>query len=141
MEWGKSLKESLKKGWERFGAKLLLGMAFLLVGVLCFEAGLLQKSLAQPSPVIIRVAEPVREASHATFSSEVSSEGESASPSAQSVDAATSATCQLVGSKNSNKYHHPLSHCAKQIKPENRRCFASIEDAKTRGYLPGCLTP
>ena len=47
--------------------------------------------------------------------------------------------CQFVGSKKSNKYHHPESRCAVQIKPENRVCFSSREVAEARHYVPGCL--
>jgi len=47
--------------------------------------------------------------------------------------------CALVGSKNSNKYHHSDCTWAKKIKPENRVCFSSEDEAKSKGYQPaGC---
>jgi len=47
--------------------------------------------------------------------------------------------CALVGSKNSNKYHLPSCTWAKKIKAENRVCFSSEEEAKSKGYQPaGC---
>lgn len=45
--------------------------------------------------------------------------------------------CAFVGSKNSNKYHLPSCRYAANIKPENKVCFSSKEDAETRGYVGG----
>lgn len=44
--------------------------------------------------------------------------------------------CVFIGSSNSNKYHLPDSSWADRIKPENRICFESEEDAKKQGYEP-----
>ncbi len=44
--------------------------------------------------------------------------------------------CQFVGSKNSDKYHVMSCRWAEQIKPENRVCFKSVEEAKEMGYQP-----
>ncbi len=44
--------------------------------------------------------------------------------------------CTLIGSKNSNKYHRPNCIWAKKIKPENRVCFSSEDEAKSKGYQP-----
>lgn len=42
----------------------------------------------------------------------------------------------VVGSKNSDKYHFPWCSGAKRIKEENLVTFASIEKARTAGYIP-----
>jgi hypothetical protein len=42
--------------------------------------------------------------------------------------------CAYTGSKNSNKYHLPSCRWAKNIKPENRVCFSSEDEAKLKGY-------
>lgn len=47
--------------------------------------------------------------------------------------------CLFVGSVNSDKYHSPSCHWAKQIKPENRKCFTSKEEAQSAGYVEGCI--
>ncbi len=133
-----SQKEEVKLFWRDYGSKLFLGLCFLLVGVLCFEAGLLQKSLVEPKPVMIRVAEP------AVIPSVVpENDLKKSTPAGTSTKLVPgdNETCQFVGSKNSNKYHHPDSRCAKQIKPENKRCFASLDETKAKGYVAGCLTP
>ncbi len=44
--------------------------------------------------------------------------------------------CQFVGSKNSDKYHVMSCRWAEQIKPENRVCFQSVEEAEKMGYQP-----
>jgi flagellar motor protein MotB len=43
---------------------------------------------------------------------------------------------QVVGSKNSNKYHYPWCSGAKRISKENLVTFDSIEEARAQGYLP-----
>lgn len=138
MEWIRRQNEAIKLFWKDYGSKLFLGLCFLLVGVLCFEAGLLQKSLVEPKPVVIRVAEPVEIPPLPDTKGEEKGVKTSSAPGETPGD---KATCTFVGSKNSNKYHHPESRCAKQIKPENKRCFASVEEAESKGYISGCLAP
>lgn len=143
MGWVTKLKLWVKNAWALYGSRCLLGLAFILVGLFSFQAGLLQNSLNKNTePVIIRVAEsaPASETSKPTEGIKPASLTVSSQTATQSSSLPT-VECQLVGSKKSNKYHHPASRCAKQIKPENKRCFASIEDAKAKGYLPGCLEP
>lgn len=135
-------KERWQRFWTRYGNQLLLGGAFLLVGVFTFEAGLLQKSLGQPTPVIIRVADTgYSPAQISTGGVSADSAEKVSTQSSQTTESTPVSNCQFVGSKKSNKYHHPASRCAKQIKAENKRCFQSAEDAAAKGYLPGCLEP
>lgn len=47
--------------------------------------------------------------------------------------------CPFVGSKNSDKFHIPDSAPAKRIKPENRVCFVSEEEALEEGYEAGTI--
>lgn len=139
MGYENRFKTGLKKWWESHGSRLILAISFLLVGGLSFEAGLLQKSLTGDSPpVIIRVPETSQEV--LKNSGIVQDAASSTSESVMAPETSES-HCQWVGSKNSNKYHHPASRCAKQIKPENRICFSSAEQAVSRHYIPGCLEP
>lgn len=137
----KGLRESWRPLWERFGNKVVLGLAFFLVGILAFEAGLLQKSLGQSAPVIIRVADAIQSTNLVNNSQDTPSTEKPLTAAAITTPSTVTDTCQFVGSKKSNKYHHPTSRCAKQIKSENKRCFLSVEDAVAKGYLPGCLEP
>lgn len=50
--------------------------------------------------------------------------------------AALAADCNFVASKGSNKYHLPDCGIAKNIKPENRVCFVTQEEAAKAGYGP-----
>lgn len=134
----------LHNGKEWFIAhqkNLLLLVGVLAVGTVAFESGLLKGRMAQPEPLVISIpaaTEPL------VASDIVSTDQKDQLAGARSVALITGekqslASCPLVGSKNSNKYHLATCAVAKRIKPENKVCFASKEDAKKRGYLPGCL--
>lgn len=139
MEWIQRPKEEVQQFWKTHGERVFLSLSFLLVGVFAFEAGLLQKSLGESQPVIIRVADSTSSSQNALHGEKNALPKETSGATKETV--VSSSDCQFVGSRNSNKYHNPASRCAKQIKPENKRCFASVEAAQKAGYLPGCLTP
>lgn len=109
---------------------LLLGLSYLVIGALCFEAGWLQKSLVVSESIEVAIE---------TKAVPVVPQVEEIQSIAPPETAAQ--PCQFVGSKKSNKYHHPQSRCAKQIKQENQICFPSVEAARARHYVPGCLEP
>lgn len=136
-------KEGWQHFWTKFGRSLYLGATFLLIGIFSFEAGTLQKSLGQPTPVVIYTAALPQENNAQTVAPESVPDSPPAGLNLNKTapDTVPAVDCPLIGSKNSNKYHHPTSRCAKQIKVENRRCFLSAEDAAAQGYLPGCLEP
>lgn len=132
--WGKT--------WlGEYGKRLYMGIVILLVGLLSFLAGNIHSSIQEIKPLLVSVpstlpdARPVERTSREDTTPIRESSGSSAPTKP------TNETCAYVGSKNSNKYHLPTSRCAKQIKPENRVCFASTDAASEKGYLPGCLTP
>lgn len=107
---------------------LLLGSSYLVIGVLCFEAGWLQKSLVASE----------------SFEFTIETKTLPIAPQVEEIQLTvppktTDQVCQFIGSKKSNKYHHPQSRCAKQIKQENQICFSSVEAAQARHYVPGCL--
>lgn len=117
---------------------LLLLVSVFLVGILCFEAGLLQGKTKSTVPLVLTVP--------ALPSENTENDKASISPSSipfpslqPTVARDTGADCVFVGSKNSNKYHLATCLVAKRIKPENRVCFSSKEEAEKRGYLPSCL--
>ena len=53
--------------------------------------------------------------------------------------AETEGECLYIASKNSDKYHNPESGPAKRIKPENKLCFSSAQEAEDEGYEAGTL--
>lgn len=119
---------------ERFA--LLAGV--LLVGVLCFEAGLLQGKMKQETPLVIAIPDTPLPVSSAVESQPIAVPA--GSPVGEPVVAMrTASECLFVGSKNSNKYHLATCAVAKRIKEENKLCFGSKEEAERRGYVPSCL--
>jgi len=126
-------------------SRLFLLLGIFLVGILCFEAGLIQGKMKQGEPLVITLP---------SIPSEVLSEGEaekqeggvnveSTKMNLSNVEPVVSrvntGNCTFVGSKNSNKYHLASCAVAKRIKPENRICFTTQEEARARGYIPSCL--
>ncbi|MEK9151647.1 MAG: hypothetical protein AAB547_03365 [Patescibacteria group bacterium] len=125
----------------RHRERLFLLAGVLLAGALAFESGFLRGKLAQTEPLVISlpaVAEPPAEGIPAAGVERIVAKTDEKQGVA-SLAESRRADCPLVGSRNSDKYH--LASCAvvKRIKPENRVCFASEEDAQKRGYVAGCL--
>jgi hypothetical protein len=108
--------------------RLLLFLGLVSVGALCFEAGMLYGSLRETEPLKLSIS--------AQAAVSVPDQTPLVASSAEPIP---SGSCLFVGSRNSDKYHLPKCSSAKRIKPENRVCFASEEDAKKRGYVAGCL--
>lgn len=119
---------------------LLLLAGVLSVGMLAFESGFLRGILAQTEPLVISIpAVAESQAADQSAPSAVSANNSGAERTSSPDAAQETGACPFVGSRNSDKYH--LASCAvvKRIKPENKVCFASEEDAKKRGYVAGCV--
>lgn len=121
---------------------LLFFMGILLVGILAFESGFLRGKLSRSAePLVISipaVAEPQ------IITGAAQDGGGGSFTGVESIVKTTggkqgTVNCPLVGSRNSNLYHLTTCAVAKRIKPENKVCFTSKEDAEKRGYRPGCL--
>lgn len=131
------MKERFLVWFQEKKERLGLALIVLLVGILCFEAGLIQGAAKEQAPLILSVPEaPVSVEGSAT-----ETRAPAASSRMEPVVAVEEKTgsCIYVGSKNSDKYHLASCAVAKRIKPENRLCFASREEAEKRGYVPSCL--
>lgn len=131
-----SIKEWIND--NRQNIYLLFGV--LLVGVLAFESGFLRGKLVQAEPMIISIpaaAEVPNDKKEETPTENQSANTES--KTLQTGEKQETEKCAFVGSKNSNKYHLPTCAVAKRIKPENKICFASKEEAEKRGYIPSCI--
>lgn len=122
--------------------RLLILFGVLLVGILCFEAGILQGEATQTKPLILSLP-ALEERAAPSDTSDPSTDQKNqmgllgVEPIATKIT--ESAGCVFVGSKNSNKYHAPQCATAKRIKPENKVCFSSKEEAERRGYVASCL--
>jgi len=121
---------------------LLLLIGVLLVGGLAFESGFLRGKLSQSAePMVISIPAAAElpsttEAVQAGTGSPITGVESIVSKSGEKQ---SGANCPLVGSRNSNLYHLTTCAVAKRIKPENKVCFTSKEDAEKRGYIAGCL--
>jgi len=132
------MKDSLREWWQKNKDRLLIFLLLVLVGALCFEAGLLQSSMRQAAPLVLSIpAPPQKEPPAAVILS--LTENPVSEKVEQVVAGVAQPGCVFVGSKNSNKYHLPSCAVAKRIKVENRVCFASKEEAEKRGYVPSCI--
>jgi hypothetical protein len=137
-----TMREYLKTAREKLGnfasiyrERAISFVGIVAVGVLGFEFGAIEGQSRISSPPVIRVSEVSALAVRPDASVVPAT---NAAPSMRETPPDTGA-CVFVGSKNSDKYHLPACSFAKRIKPENRVCFASEEDAKAKGYQPGCL--
>ncbi|OGI16258.1 MAG: hypothetical protein A3E38_01275 [Candidatus Moranbacteria bacterium RIFCSPHIGHO2_12_FULL_54_9] len=138
---------SRAKEWgigHRKDIALLAGV--LLTGTLAFESGVLRGSLEQSEPLVISLPAPTeRDPAVLSETAETGAKtgGGTVAGVAQAVALAGKpsgdAACPFVGSRNSNKYHLSTCAVAKRIKPENRVCFASQEEAQKRGYVASCI--
>lgn len=139
--WAWFLKR--EKRYALVAAGILLTALSFETGVL-FERGRGHEALVVEKPVESIVKSRENQAVITALSREGASvagaETAKTNPGkASSASGATQTACMFVGSKNSTKYHSPSCSYAKRIKPENRVCFASKEDAEKRGYVAGCI--
>lgn len=126
--------------WLRENHDQLLVLAgIILVGILAFEAGLIKGEMRQMKPLIVSIPESPAVTEKALPSSKTVLGEKSSNVEPIVSNVLANKNCPLVGSKNSNKFHLITCAVAKRIKPENRVCFLSKEDAERRGYVAGCL--
>ncbi len=134
----KNAYNKLKNGWIAHAREIMLFAGVLLVGIIGFELGLIEGQSRVSAPLVIEVpANPV--IPEKTGNASAADTTKQPSPNQSTVAPDSTSTCRFVGSKNSDKYHLPTCSFAKRIKSENRVCFASEDEAKSRGYTAGCL--
>lgn len=140
-----SIKTKIKIFWEKYEAKIVLILGFVLVAVISFEAGTLKRANLNQKPLVIEKPALADSGSQKASIQDVSgaqilTSGEANGAQKPSEpDGSTTMqgqNCAFLGSKNSNLYHLPTSSYAKRIKVENRICFSSADDAKSKGYSP-----
>ena len=134
-------KESrIGKFWPVYEQKIVLAIGIILVAAISFEAGFLHGQKNKQEPVIVNKATAVETASAKTSQDQTNAGNTKTTPAdSKTVSVENTATdstqkCAFVASKNSNKYHLPTCRYAQNIKPENKVCFSSKEEAESRGY-------
>lgn len=127
----------IKQFWLKYEQKVILVLAFALVAILAFEAGILKGEKWQKPPLVI---EKPAECPNTRDGAQDSPKAQNLTPQAVSntIGEATPTSpknCPFVGSKNSNKYYPPSCSFAKRVKPENLVCFKDEKDAESKGYI------
>ncbi|MFA6194046.1 MAG: hypothetical protein WC726_04255 [Parcubacteria group bacterium] len=126
--------------WLKYEQKIVLAIGIVLIAAISFEAGLLKGQQNKQEPVIVNKAAAVETAnvnacqniSEANSAKTASVLGKSAST--EIIATADNQKCAFVASKNSNKYHLLTCRYVQNIKPENKICFSSKEEAESRGF-------
>jgi len=127
--------QSVRQWFVIYRRNIVVFVGIVLVGILCFEGGILYGQVSQAKPIVLSLpAIPSKE-----IVSEKQGDTIQQPMSANSASKEKTSDCLFVGSRNSNKYHLPTCAVAKRIKSENTVCFASKEEAEKRGYVAGCI--
>ena len=130
------LKKQIQLFWSTYEPKIVTIAGFLLVAGISFEFGALQGQKWEQAPLIIE-----KPAQKEACNNPIVQMPEDSKNHPQNVNSGLREDCNLMGSKNSNKYHLPTCQWAKRIKPANIVCFNSAEDAMAKKYQPdkGCI--
>ena len=129
------MKDRMLQWFHEYGERLGLLLGVLLVAALSFEAGYFYHGMKSEGVLTVTLA-PV---SIPNVAPAVAGDAVVVPESDSGASPTKRTECPYVGSKNSNKYHLASCAVAKRIKPENRLCFASKEEAEKRGYVASCM--
>lgn len=128
----------IKKLWPKYETKIILIFAFVLVAILAFQAGVLKGQKTPKTPLII---EKTTQCDNIPNSSQDGQKTQNLTPwgISNTIGEETPKNCQFLASKNSDKYHKSSCALAKKIKPENKVCFFSEQEAMEKGFKKaGC---
>jgi hypothetical protein len=132
--------QKIKDIWLKYEEKIILLVGILMIAAIAFEAGFLygeknkkESVLVQKTADEIGLSCPQSEAeTNKNNNNNDKKQGDSAKT--ENEVNVENKNCAFVASKNSNKYHLPACQFAQKIKPENKICFSSAEEAQGRGY-------
>lgn len=132
-------KQKIKGFWLKYGEKIVLIAGIILIASISFEAGFLKGQKSQKEPILVK--QPAcAPCPNVETNNNISGTNNSATSNnknkAENQLNSESQKCVFVASKNSDKYHLPTCQWANKIKPENKICFPSAEEAQKRGYQP-----
>jgi len=108
-------------------SRMFFVVLLVLVGVASFELGLLSNIYAQKQPITI-TEESGAEAL------QTGPEGKAISP--EQSKQGSMAEGGLIASKSGTKYYYPWCGSAARISEKNKIYFASIAEARAKGYTP-----
>lgn len=124
-----NLFKKTKDFWLKYEIKIILLLGFILIAIISFESGYLKgKALKNDLLVVEKVVTEAQNCESGTVSTNTSQ--------IPPINQSSKKECVFVASKNSNKYHATNCTWAKRIKPENRICFSSKEEAAQSGRQP-----
>ena len=133
----------LRNFWEKHGTLFLIILAAALFFVVAFKLGQLEKESESAAKINIVLAEK-KESPPTELRAKVIEETLERKNIENNIDITTSDKinnqttaeneCAFIASKNSTKYHLPNCSNATRIKDSNKICFASEEEAKSKGY-------
>ncbi|OGI37731.1 MAG: hypothetical protein A2612_03145 [Candidatus Moranbacteria bacterium RIFOXYD1_FULL_44_12] len=127
----------IKSFWLKYGEKIILAFGIILIALVSFEAGYLKGQKNNEEPIEIKqpaCAPCPKTAEKANANSASSNSQQNYQDKTGNQPNAENQKCSFVASKNSNKYHLATCQWAERIKPENKICFSSEEEAESRGY-------
>jgi len=134
-----TLSQKISKFWLEYGDKIILAIGIILIAEISFEAGFLHGEKNKKEPIVVNqpACAPCPKVEENTNASTNNNNPQQNNQSKTETQPNTeNQKCAFVASKNSNKYHLPTCQWANKIKPENRICFSSKEEAESRGYQP-----
>lgn len=129
--------------WLKYEQKIVLAIGIILITAISFEAGYLHGQKDKQEPIVVNRAAclPAGETGAPCPKNENTDNNTSSANTSQNNTTKNqdqintdNQKCAFVASKNSNKYHLPTCQFAQKIKPENKVCFSSADEAIKRGY-------
>lgn len=123
--------EEIKQGENKRFETVITAIIIILVGLLSFGLGKLSNSEKGESVRIEKVS---------IFENLVPSSNIRESLEASAAGFLTN-EAEVVGSRNSDKYHYPWCSGAKRISEANKVYFKTVEEAQAAGYTPAGNCP
>ncbi len=118
-------------------SRVFLVVMVVMVAVLSFELGLLANLGKQKAPITITEPTAGPEPKTSDVGASLTSDVKNASQALNSSKQGSAATAGgLVASKGGTKYYYPWCGSASRISEKNKIYFASVADARAKGYTP-----
>lgn len=137
-----------EEGESRFVKKLkvflesryFFAIVIIMVGIIAFFLGVFWSAESQKEPLRVYergvASRAVGVDKESAFTQTPDNQNKETGDSASAVLAPGAGIESVVASKNGTKYHYPWCPGAKQISEKNKVTFASIEEARAKGYAP-----
>lgn len=128
----------IKEFWLKNEQKIVLFFSLILVAFLAFEIGAMKEQNTQKSSLIVERPTQCSQIPNNPKDSQNTQNLTSGEVSTK-IGEEVPKNCQFVASKNSDKYHKNTCAMGKKIKPENKLCFNTEQEAINKGLKrAGC---